>query len=192
MTDAVETTETISTDEATIDAPEALDVESLKAEIDKWKSLSRKNETNAKANLAAAKELEALKQSQLTETERLVAQTKAETAEAIRREFAGKLVESELKAALNGRSVDATALLGFDKNSFITAEGEVDSDAITAFVEAHSKTVDVPAPNLGQGVRGENPSKAQIRSRDELANMSPADILAARKDGRLDFLLGKN
>jgi hypothetical protein len=33
---------------------------------------------------------------------------------------------------------------------------------------------------------------AQIRSREDLSNMSNTEILAARKDGRLDILLGKN
>lgn len=173
------------------ETPELSEMEQLKAEVDKWKSLSRKNEQQAKANIAAAKELEEIRKSQLTDTEKLVEQTRTETAQAIRREFAVKLVDAELKATLNGRILDGGALLEFDKSSFILDDGNIDSTAIQSWVEAHSKTMEIPAPNLGQGARGVNPSKAQIRSRDELKNMSPNEILEARKEGRLDVLMGK-
>lgn len=177
--------------QAEADSPELSEMEQLKAEVDKWKSLSRKNEQQAKSNMAAAKELEEIRKSQLTETERLIEQTKTETAQSVRREFATKLVEAELKAHLSGRVLEGNAILSFDKTAFITENGDIDSEAIQSWVEAHSKETGVPAPDLGQGARGKNPSKAQIRSRDELANMSPAEILQARQDGRLDSLMGK-
>lgn len=184
-------TEVTETPETQTDTPELSEAEKLKAEVDKWKSLSRKNEQQAKANLAAAKELEEIKKSQLSDTERLIAETKEQTAISVRREFAGKLVDAELKSQLNGRLLDAGALLSFDKSSFIDDDGNPNTEAIQSWVEAHSKTTDIPAPDLGQGTRGNNPSKAQIRSRDELQNMSPAEILQARKEGRLDSLMGK-
>ena len=183
--------EVIETPETQTDTPELSEAEKLKAEVDKWKSLSRKNEQQAKANLAAAKELEEIKKSQLSDTERLIAETKEQTALSVRREFAGKLVDAELKSQLNGRLLDAGALLSFDKSSFIDDDGNPNTEAIQSWVEAHSKTTETPAPDLGQGTRGNNPSKAQIRSRDELQNMSPAEILQARKEGRLDSLMGK-
>lgn len=184
-------TEVIETPETQTDTPELSEAEKLKAEVDKWKSLSRKNEQQAKANLAAAKELEEIKKSQLSDTERLIAETKEQTALSVRKEFAGKLVDAELKSQLNGRLLDAGALLSFDKASFIDDDGNPNTEAIQSWVEAHSKTTETPAPDLGQGSRGNNPSKAQIRSRDELQNMSPAEILQARKEGRLDSLMGK-
>lgn len=187
-TDQIETTEETEIEET----PELSEMEQLKAEVDKWKSLSRKNEQQAKSNMAAAKELEDIKKSQLSETEKLVEQTKEETALSVRREFATKLVDAELKSALQGRLLEAGALLSFDKSSFIQDDGNIDSDAIQSWVEAHSKQSEIPAPDLGQGSRGKNPSKAQIRSRDELANMSPAEILQARNEGRLDTLMGKS
>jgi hypothetical protein len=188
-TDQIEETEVIETSETPEnDLPE---MDKLQAEVEKWKSLSRKNEQQAKANVAAAKELEEIKKSQLSDTERLIEQTRTETAQQIRREFATKLVDAELKSALQGRVMEAGALLSFDKSTFILEDGNIDSEAVQSWVEAHSKTTEIPAPDLGQGNRGKNPSKAQIRSRDELANMSPADILQARKEGRLDTLMGK-
>ena len=190
-TDQIETPAEDSVPATESEAPELSEMELLKAEVDKWKSLSRKNEQQAKANIAAAKELEEIRKSQLTDTETLVEQTRAETTQAIRREYATKLVDAELKATLNGRILEGGALLEFDKSSFILDDGNIDSEAIQSWVEAHSKTMDIPAPNLGQGARGVNPSKAQIRTRDELKNMSPAEILEARKEGRLDILMGK-
>ena len=192
-TDQIENTEAPeeTTDVVETEASELSETDKLQAEVDKWKSLSRKNEQQAKANLAAAKELEEIKQSQLTDTEKLIEQTKTETALNVRREFASKLVDAELKSQLAGKVLDAGALLSFDKSSFIQDDGNIDSEAIQSWVEAHSNTTEIPAPDLGQGNRGKNPSKAQIRSRDELSNMSPAEILQARNEGRLDTLMGK-
>jgi len=192
-TDQIETTEAPeAVDQSTeSEVPEVSEMDTLKAEVDKWKSLSRKNEQQAKANIAAAKELETIRQSQLTETEKLIEQTKTETALSVRREFANKLVDAELKSALQGKLMDADSLLSFEKSSFILDDGNIDSEAIQSWVEAHSKTTETPAPDLGQGARGNNPGKSQIRNRDELKNMSPADILQARTDGRLDALMGK-
>mgnify|MGYP001288642095 FL=1 len=188
-TDEVETedtqeTETVEKDESATD--------DLKSEVEKWKSLSRKNEQQAKANAQAAKELEELKKSQLSETERLIESTKDETRLAVRMEFAEKLVDAELKSNLTGRVLEGNALLEFNKTSFIDDEGNVDSEAIQTWVDEHSTKTDAPKPDLGQGARGSQQSLSQIRSRDELNNMSPKDILKARNDGRLDILMGKN
>ena len=178
----IETTETIE------DATETVD---LSSEVEKWKSLSRKNEAQAKANAQAAKELEELKAASLTDQERLIASTREETARSVRLEFAGKFVEAELKSALNGKTLEAASLLSFDKSSFIDESGEVDSNAIAAWVEAHTKATEITNPDLGQGIRGKTISGvAQIVSRDELAKMSPDEINAARKDGRLNRLMG--
>ena len=186
-----ESTETNEPIDAVEEVQDGSETEKLQAEIDKWKSLSRKNEQQAKSNMAAVKELEEIKKSQLSDTEKLIEQTKEETAQSVRREFSAKLVDAELKSALQNRVMDAGALLTFDKASFIQDDGNIDSDAIQSWVEANSKATDTPAPDLGQGTRGKNPSKAQIRSREELSNMNPAEILQARNEGRLDTLMGK-
>jgi hypothetical protein len=139
----------------------------------------------------ANKQLEEYRKSQLTEQERLIEQTKEETARAIRFEYAEKLVDAELKTSLKGRTLDAGAVLDFNKKAFITDTGDIDSEALATWVEAHSTATEAPKPDLGQGPRGNKQSLAQIRSRAELENMTPAEILAARKDGRLDSLMGK-
>ena len=140
----------------------------------------------------ASKELDEVRRSQLSETERLVEQTKDDTRRAVRLEFAEKLVEAELKSSLKGRTLEGDSILTFDKTAFIDDSGDIDSEAIATWVEAHSTHADAPKPDLGQGARGDKNSLAQVRTRDELTNMSPAEILQARKDGRLDALMGKS
>jgi|TARA_R110000772_G_scaffold17540_2_gene48828 hypothetical protein len=195
---AVETATTETTDEVQetteteTETPELSETDALKAEVGKWKSLSQKYEQRSKSNSAAAKELDEIRKSGLTDTEKLIEQTREETSLAIRKEYAGKLVDSELKNLLSGRSLDGSSLLDFDKAAFILNDGNIDSEAIQSWVEAHSKNAEPKNPDLGQGARGQNPGKSQIRSRDELTNMSPADIMAATKDGRLDGLMGKH
>ncbi len=140
----------------------------------------------------ANKELEDVRKSQLTEQERLIEQTKEDTAKAVRLEYAEKMVEAELKAQLKGRNLNGDAVLEFNKNVFIDTTGDIDSEAIATWVETHSTQTEAPKPDLGQGARGSKSGLAQIRSRDELERMSPAEILEARKDGRLDSLMGKS
>lgn len=139
----------------------------------------------------ATKELEEMRKAQLSETERLIEQTKEDTAKAVRLEYAEKMVEAELKGQLKNRNLMGDAILEFDKSSFIDSDGNIDSEAIATWVETHSNTTEAPKPDLGQGARGSKGSLAPIRTRDELSTMSPAEILAARKDGRLDSLMGK-
>ena len=191
-----ETLETTEEPEAVVETAEnetseMSETDTLKAEVDKWKSLSRKNEQQAKSNGQAVKELDEIRKSQLTDTEKLIEQTREETSQSVRKEFAVKLVDAEFKSLLGGRSLDGSSLLDFDKSSFIQGDGNIDSEAIQSWVEAHSTKAEQTIPDLGQGARGQNPSKSQIRSRDELKNMSPAEIMAATKDGRLDSLMGK-
>jgi seryl-tRNA synthetase len=139
----------------------------------------------------ASKELDTVRKSQLSDQERLLEEVKDETRRAVRLEFAEKLVEAEVKSALKGRSLVGDAVLEFSKQSFVDESGDIDSDAITTWVEAHSIQTDSPKPDLGQGARGNKSSLAQIRTRDELATMTPDEVLSARKDGRLDSLMGK-
>lgn len=146
-----------------------------------------------KTNSATTRELDEIRKASLTEQERIVENVRSETRQSVQMEFAGRLVEAELKSALSNRVLVADALISFDKKQFIDENGDIDTEAISAWVDAHTKPADAPLPNLGQGIRGKTISgSTMIRSRDDLANMSNAEILAARKDGRLDSLMGKN
>lgn len=186
-----ENTEVEAEETETVEQPEHLElpddhplVKTLAKQRNELKELK-------KSYSQASKELDEYRQSQLTEQERLVAKTQEETKKAVRLEFAEKLVEAELKNALKGRHLTGDAVLEFNKGSFVDDEGEIDSEAIATWVEAHSTQAEAPKPDLGQGARGTTSSQAMIRSRDELAKMNPDEILKARKDGRLDILMGK-
>lgn len=188
-----EETETSPEPEATETAAEDTGYEELPDDHPLVKTLAKQRaelKELKKTYSQASKELDEARKAQLTEQERLIEQTKEDTAKAVRLEFAEKMVEAELKGQLKGRNLIGDSILEFNKDSFITTDGEIDSEAIATWVETHSTTTEAPKPDLGQGARGQKGSLAQIRTRDELATMSPEEILAARKDGRLDSLMG--
>ncbi len=183
-TGTAETAETVDLDEYPQDHPLVKTLAKQRAELKELKDLR-------KTHSEAAKELDELRKAQLTEQERLIEQTKEDTRRSVSMEYAEKLVEAELKTSLKGKSLNGDSILQFDRTAFIHDNGDVDSDAIATWVEAHSTNAEAPKPDLGQGARGSNSSLAQIRSREELQSMKPSEILAARNDGRLDSLMGK-
>ena len=129
----------------------------LAAEVEKWKAQARKHEDRAKANAAAAKELEAFKKASMSETEQAIAAAREEgRAEALKAAASGR-VEDALRAAAAGRlGVDAL-LDGLDRSRFLTDDGEPDRDAIAAWVDRIAPKDDTPrVPDLGQGTRTQN------------------------------------
>lgn len=135
----------------------------LAAELAKWKAMAQKQERRAKANAQAAGELEALKRQTMTDTEKAVAEaTAAATAEATQR-YGSRLVAAEIRAAAAGR-LDAgaidTIVASLNVGGFLDESGEVDTDAVVAFVNGIApapETDPSPAPpafpDLGQGAR---------------------------------------
>lgn len=151
--DAAETTT-----EATTTTETATDTVDLAAELEKWKSLSKKNEERAKTNAKAAAELEELRKTAMTDQERAVAEAKAQgLAEGVR-SASSKVVEAEVRAAAKGRVADVDALVEvLDPSKFLTDDGEVDRDAINAWVDrfapqGEQRTKD-GFPDLAQGTR---------------------------------------
>lgn len=129
-----------------------------KAEYDRVLAESRKHEDRAKANSTAAKELEKLRLTAMTDQERAVAEAKAQgLAEGVR-SASSKVVEAEVRAAAKGRVADVDALVEvLDPSKFLTDDGEVDRDAINAWVDrfapqGEQRTKD-GFPDLAQGTR---------------------------------------
>lgn len=188
-TETTDTTEQAPQQEAEVtESADTVEPDNLEAELAKWKEQARKHERRAKDNAAAAKELDEIKKSQLTDQEKLVAEARQSTLQ----EVAGKLVDAEFKAATHGRFVSPDAALAFDRKEFISPDGEIDSDAIRTWVESNTVTPEQPKVDLGQGNRGTDAKLGMIRSREELQDMSSAEILKARQDGRLDYHSIKN
>lgn len=137
--------------------PPAETVESLKAALERQKAETRKQEKRAKDNASAARELETVRASTMSETEKAVAEAKAAGRTEALREASGKLVLAEMRAAAAGRSTDIDALAdGVDPTRFLDADGDPDRDAIVAWVDkvAPAGTGSGRVPDLGQGARG--------------------------------------
>jgi hypothetical protein len=148
-----------------------VDVATLTAELDKWKGLARKHEDRAKANAAAAKERDEIRQASMTEQERAVAEATAAARAEVLAEVGSTLVDAEVKtAAANlaaaGRAVDAEALLEGDalnRAAFLGEDGRPDTTKIAAWLDNVAPKATEPDqqqptapvwPDLGQGQRG--------------------------------------
>lgn len=132
-------------------------VDELLAEVEKWKTQSRKHEDRAKANANAAKELDQVRQQSMTDTERAVEAAKADALSIATKAFGGKLVAAEVKAAAAGRELDVDTLLeGLDASRFLGDDGDPDVTAINEWVDRLAPKGEArPAPlDLGQGNRG--------------------------------------
>lgn len=154
----------------------------LAAEVDKWKAMSRKNEARAKENEAAARRLAEIEEANKTELEKALA--RAEAAEMAVQERAEADERERLAADVADR--------------FGIPDPGVLNGATLEDLEDHAKRIksimpeipkspgDFASGNVGDPIG----APAQITSRDQLKNMTPKEIEAARKDGRLDTLLG--
>lgn len=107
-----------------------------------------------------------------------------------------RIRKAEVRALAAGKFADPTDALKFvDLEQFeVSEEGEVDSSAITTaldevlssrpYLAAQGGSAPAYSPSLN---RGKAP-KSQL-SAEDLKTMSPAEILTARKEGRLDNAL---
>lgn len=139
-------------------ADPAAEVARLKDELTK----ARKWEDRAKTNAKAAQELDQLKQSSMNDTEKAVAQARAEARTEALREVGGRLAEAAIRVAAAGRNVDVDALLeGVDASKFLDDNGDPDTKAIAAWVDRVAPATDEsdnkpnPKRDLGLGPRGQ-------------------------------------
>jgi hypothetical protein len=147
--DATTTTGTSSTDAGA----------DLAAEVEKWKQHARKHEERAKANANAARELDQLRQSSMSDQEKAVEAARAEGRALAMREAASSLIDAEVRLHATGRSIDVDTLLdGLDRARFVDATtGQPDRAAIKAWVEKVAPAGTAAQPDLGQGARGGQP-----------------------------------
>lgn len=135
-------------------------IEELQAEVEKWKSTSRKHEDRAKANAAATKELEQVRAASMTEQERAVEDAKAATRAAVLAEVAHDRVDDAVRLAASGTALDVDALLeGLDRSRFVDEDFHVDTDRVKAYIDGIApKVPETTTPgfepiDLGQGSR---------------------------------------
>lgn len=177
------------------------DPEALKAEIAKLRRENASDRTNAKTKAAddARKELAQTigKALGLVEDEtdpvKLAEQVAASTAEAKQ----ARLELAVYQAAV-ASNVDATALL--DSRTFLAKVADIDPSNTTEIAAVigemalanpalAARTTTLPAPNPAQGSSGNGTPNGQL-TREALAAMSPEQIDKARREGRLNALLG--
>lgn len=171
------------------EAPKAPTLEELQADVERWKALSRQNEKNYNE---ARTELSQLKEASMTDAEKAIEKAKEEARNAALSEVGSRLVEAELRvqAATAGVALPPAEFLNVKR--FIGADGSPDSAAIQTFVSSLPQPSKAPdfAQGIGLGRQGDSGSYAagQI-GRDALSRMSPQEISAARKAGKLDALM---
>ena len=180
MTDTTETVEEVTPAE-TVETDAPADTPDLSAEAEKWKALARKNEQRAKENAEKAKRFDEFEEAQKTEQQKLV-----ERAERAEQALAAAEV-GRLRASIAAKHGVPEALLSGSTEEAL-------EEAATALVAFKGTPPSAPSSD-GQGKQGDAISgskQAQITSVDELKKLSPAEQMQARRDGRLDTLLGKN
>ncbi|WP_051779264.1 hypothetical protein [Streptomyces sp. NRRL S-241] len=165
------------------------DVAALQADVERWKALSRQNEKNWNE---ARTELASIQQASMTDAEKAIEAARTEARNAALSEVGTRLVDAELRvqAATAGVTLPKPEFL--NTSAFLGADGSVNSEAITAFVSSLPKPSNSPefAQGIGLGRQGDSGAYAagQI-GRDALSRMSPQEIAAARKAGKLDALM---
>ena len=176
-----EETESVAevTPTATVDESTPTDAPDLASEAEKWKALARKNEQRAKENADKAKRFDEFEEAQKTEQQKLT--ERAERAEQA-------LVAAEaarLRASIAAKHGVPEALL-------TGSTEEALEQAATALLAFKGPQPTAPSPD-GQGAVGVPISSQtkQITSIDEYNRLPLEERLAARRDGRINGLLGK-
>lgn len=112
------------------------EAERLAAEAEKWKTLSRKHESRAKANADKAKKYD---ESDLTDAEKLAAEAEERGRTAALAETGRRLAAAEVRAALAGIVPDPKSIVeDLDLSRYVADDGEVDEDAVTALRDKYA------------------------------------------------------
>lgn len=104
-------------------------------------------------------------------------------------------VESERRERLRERvaretGVPPSQIAGSDEDSMKESAAQALSWA-KEFVKQAGVPLAAPASNVNSDGKPHDERAGQIKSRDELKNMPPGEIVSAYKEGRLDYLMGK-
>lgn len=145
-----------------------------------WKAEARKWETRAKADYEAANKWREYENSKKPEDQRVKEELATVKAEAEAAKIA--LMKYEVASSKN-LSPEALELI----NGSTKEELEAAADKVLSLIDKSVKPKVQPNPEQGKPVH----STDQILNREVLANMTPEEIMIAKKEGRLDTLLGK-
>lgn len=169
-------------DTTTADQPEgaagsgAGELEQLRAELEKWKSMSRKNEARAKENAEKAGLYDEASEKNKSELQKAI--ERAEKAEARAAQAEKANVKSRVAAQ---KGIDPDLLPDGDEDTIIQI-----ADRLIAWRDA-ARPKGTPAAAAGE--RGEKVGDPKQLSRDDLKSMSPREIMEAQKKGQLSDLM---
>ncbi|GAA4071282.1 hypothetical protein [Streptomyces hundungensis] len=137
-------------------------------ELEKWKRLSRENEKRWKQ---ASKELEGIRQAQMTEQEKAIESAKAEARKAALAELGTSLVEAEIRAqaAAAGVTVPTDYL---DLSRLVAEDGRADRGRVSELIASLPKAETQPEfPQLmGTGYHRSDGSDISSMDPNELAD----------------------
>lgn len=158
-------------------------VAELEQKAEKYKSLMRQEEAKKKENW---EKLQALQKQHMTETERALLEAEQRGREAAMAEFDAKLKQSKLEVAAAKAGVPEEVLGLLDPNKVFTEEGEPNLDLL-ASLSGSKRKFEKTASDLNIGAQS-NKTAGQL-TRDDLRRMTPAEIMKAKDEGRLDALM---
>ncbi|MEU7149715.1 hypothetical protein AB0B15_17025 [Streptomyces sp. NPDC045456] len=161
-------------------------VEELRAEVARWKAMSRRNERSFKD---AARERDQARQAAMSDQERAIEQARQEARAEAMSEAGKRLALAELRAqaAQAGAQLPDADFLNVDR--FVSADGEADAEAVKAFIGALPGKEIPPRYRQDMGLGRQQSGKAGQLTRADLAGMSAKQINEARAGGRLDALM---
>lgn len=161
-----------------------------------------------KARAAAerqAKQLEQrlaeLEQQNMTDTERAIAEAKAEGAREAQAKIAERIVRAEIRLAAAGKvapeAIDDLPTLMGELVRFTGDDGEVDTASITAAIAELVESRPYLAPRVADATPAADPDQgasgsggAQLTA-DQLKNLPPEEAFAAYVEGRAAAALGR-
>lgn len=151
------------------------------AEARKWKDLSRKNEANAKANADKAKRFDELEEQSKTELQKAI-----ERAERAEKRAADAEIASIRSTIAAEKGIAVGLLTGSTRE-----EIEASADALLEWRGTQEQQVTAASSSSKDaGPRGDSVDGPKQLSRDDLKRMTPEQINQARREGRLDSLMG--
>lgn len=154
MSDTNETVEVNETDNTNETAE--VSVESLKAELDKWKSHARTWEDRAKSNQTAAEKLQEIEDSKKSELEKLTEERDALEADLAAARF--DAMRKSIAAEYGITKEDTELFLTGDNSDVLTAQAE----ALKARYAATETRVGTHVPGLQDRAQGETTSKDEF------------------------------
>ena len=151
------------------------------AEAEKWKSLSRKNEDRARENAEKAKRLDELEEKSKSEIQKAI-----EAREAAEKRASALEVKVLRASIASAKGVDADLLTGSTEEEITAA-----ADRLLAW-RGQATPARPPASTSSSdaGEKGDLVGQARQLTRDDLKGMTPKQINDARREGKLNQIMG--